>query len=41
MLKFNQANLSLVDRDVEIEKVARLIENDFELVGSTAIEDKL
>lgn len=41
MLAFNQANLSLNDREKEIERVASLIENDFDLVGSTAIEDKL
>jgi phospholipid-transporting ATPase len=41
MLAFNQANLSMINRELEIERVARMIENDFELVGATAIEDKL
>ena len=31
----------MTDRDKEMEKVAALIEKDFTLVGSTAIEDKL
>ena len=30
-----------VNREREINRVAELIENDFELIGSTAIEDKL
>ena len=30
-----------MNRDKELDKVAELIENDFELIGSTAIEDKL
>lgn len=39
--KYNQALLSMTDREKQIEKVAEIIEVDFELVGSTAIEDKL
>ena len=30
-----------INRDKEINRVAELIEYDFELIGSTAIEDKL
>jgi len=41
MFEFNRASMSLTDRDKEMEKVAELIEKDFTLVGSTAIEDKL
>lgn len=41
MFEYQKANLSLVKRDEEIEKVALMIEKDFDLVGSTAIEDKL
>lgn len=33
--------MSMTDRDKEMEKVSALIEKDFTLVGSTAIEDKL
>ena len=31
----------MVDRDDKVAEVAELLENDFELVGSTALEDKL
>lgn len=31
----------LKNREEEVEKIAELIEKDFELVGSSAIEDKL
>lgn len=31
----------MTDREKQIEKIAEFIEVDFELVGSTAIEDKL
>lgn len=41
MLEYNRANLSLIDRDAEVERVCKLIEINFDLVGSTAIEDKL
>lgn len=33
--------MSLADREAKVEKVAELLENNFKLVGSTAIEDKL
>ena len=35
------AATSTVNREKELAKVAELIEFDFELIGSTAIEDKL
>jgi magnesium-transporting ATPase (P-type) len=41
MLEYNKANLSLHNRDEEVELVCKKIETNFELVGSTAIEDKL
>lgn len=41
MLEYNKANLSLIDRDLEVERVCKKIETNFDLVGSTAIEDKL
>ena len=43
-LKWEQkyrAAATSINKEREINKVAELIENDFELVGSTAIEDKL
>ena len=36
-----KAQISLENREEKIEKVAELIEQNFELIGSTAIEDKL
>ena len=33
--------MNMTDRDKEMEKVSAMIERDFTLVGSTAIEDKL
>ena len=36
-----KASLSVSNRDGQIEQVAALIENDFEISGSTAIEDRL
>ena len=39
--KHAAAQVVTVNRDKELDKVAELIENDFELIGSTAIEDKL
>ena len=39
--KYTQASLAIIDRDLLIDEVAKLLENNFELVGSTAIEDKL
>ena len=41
MKKHAVAATSTVNRDKELAKVAELIEFDFELIGSTAIEDKL
>ena len=40
-LKYKNAAESLTDRDLKLEKVAEELERDFDLVGSTAIEDKL
>lgn len=39
--RYNEANLSILDREGELERVSKVIEDGFELVGSTAIEDKL
>ncbi|KAJ9665679.1 drs2 neo1 protein [Coniosporium apollinis] len=36
-----EATTSLVDRQIKIEKAGELIEQDLELAGATAIEDKL
>lgn len=33
--------MSLSDREAKVEKVSEMLENNFRLVGSTAIEDKL
>jgi magnesium-transporting ATPase (P-type) len=38
--KYQKASVS-INKEKEINKVAELIEIDFELIGSTAIEDKL
>ncbi|KAL9623453.1 MAG: hypothetical protein Q9160_002346 [Pyrenula sp. 1 TL-2023] len=38
---YSEAATSLVDRQAKIENAAELIERDFDLVGATAIEDKL
>jgi phospholipid-transporting ATPase len=35
------ASCSIKDREEAMDKVAELIEQDFLLIGSTAIEDKL
>jgi magnesium-transporting ATPase (P-type) len=32
---------SVINREEEVEKVNGIIEHDLELIGSTAIEDKL
>ena len=40
-LKYKNAAESLTERDRKLEKVAQELEKDFDLVGSTAIEDKL
>lgn len=39
--KYEAAKTALVDRSTQIETVGESIEKDFELVGATAIEDKL
>ena len=41
MLQYNRASLSMIDRESEVELVCKKIETNFDLVGSTAIEDKL
>lgn len=41
MFEYQNASMSLENRDQKIELVAKKMEKDFELVGSTAIEDKL
>ena len=38
---YQEALVSTLDREAKVEKIGALIENDFELIGSTAIEDKL
>ena len=38
---FTEAVNSISDRDSKVEKCAKLLEIDFDLVGSTALEDKL
>jgi len=40
-IKFNEANASLTDREVEVGKVCQFLERDLELLGASAIEDKL
>ena len=40
-LKYKNAAESLTERDRKLEKVAQELEKDFDLVGATAIEDKL
>ena len=35
------ASLSVNNREAILEEVAAKIENDFEIIGSTAIEDRL
>lgn len=40
-LKYEAAKTALVDRAKQIEEIGSSIEKDFELVGATAIEDKL
>ena len=39
--KYVEATLSITGREEKIDKVAVELENNFQLVGSTAIEDKL
>ncbi|CAG8515945.1 8749_t:CDS:2 [Funneliformis caledonium] len=38
---YQEASVSLVDRQQKLEEVAELIERDLEITGATAIEDKL
>jgi P-type E1-E2 ATPase len=39
--QYNEADTSLEDRADKLEAVAELIEKDMDLLGATAIEDKL
>jgi len=39
--KYDQAKLSVADRNGDMEKVQNSIENDLELLGLTGVEDKL
>ena len=39
--KYMEASLSIMNREEMIDRVALDLEKDFDLVGSTAIEDKL
>ncbi|ODV95092.1 hypothetical protein PACTADRAFT_76664 [Pachysolen tannophilus NRRL Y-2460] len=39
--KYKEAKMALVDRNKKIEETGELIETNFELLGATAIEDKL
>jgi len=39
--KYQSALCQIANREAVVERVAELIETDFELLGSTAIEDKL
>ena len=39
--EYQNALSSLVDRDAKVEVCAEILEKDFDLVGSTALEDKL
>ena len=41
MLNQHNLRLSLEDRDAEVNAAYELIEKDLDLIGSTAIEDKL
>lgn len=38
---YQKAIIAIKDRDKEVDAAAELIENEFELIGTTAIEDKL
>ena len=40
-LKYKQAQAAVYKREEQVEEVCALIERDLDLVGSTAIEDKL
>ncbi|XP_024378284.1 phospholipid-transporting ATPase 2 isoform X3 [Physcomitrium patens] len=39
--KFNEASAALTDRELKIAEVSELLEKDLELLGASAIEDKL
>ena len=39
--KYKEASLAISNREKKLEEVAELLEYDFRLLGSTAIEDKL
>ena len=39
--QYQEASLRVNDRDEQLDRVAAFIEKDFEIVGSTAIEDRL
>jgi len=39
--EFTDAMNSILDREAKVERCAQLLERDFELVGSTGLEDKL
>ena len=38
---FHEASTTIINRDVELEKVAEIIEKNLFLIGATAVEDKL
>lgn len=39
--QYQEASLRVNDREEQVDRVAALLEKDFEIVGSTAIEDRL
>jgi magnesium-transporting ATPase (P-type) len=39
--EYKNASLGLSNREANMDRVAELLERDFEIVGSTAIEDRL
>ena len=39
--QYQEASLRVNDREEQVGRVAALLEKDFEIVGSTAIEDRL
>lgn len=38
---YHKASIAIQDRELKIEEAAMLIENNMQLLGATAIEDKL
>lgn len=38
---FHEANTSLVERERKLDDAAEMIETEMDLIGATAIEDKL